>query len=48
MEETIELNCNVYLQEGFELAIKQLGYVIIDSTSSECGMYINYIVSKSD
>lgn len=45
--ENINLNCHEDLSSGFELALKQLGYKILEEKSDGAG-YIDYIVVKED
>lgn len=45
--EQIRLNCHRDLSEGFELALKQLGYEILNETYDEQG-YVDYVVEKKE
>lgn len=45
--EKFQLNCNEYLSEGFELALKQLGYTILEEKNDGEG-YIDYVVVKEE
>ena len=43
----IKLNCHRDLSEGFELALKQLGYEILEETYDKQG-YADYVVVKKE
>lgn len=45
--ESIKLNCLRELSDGFELALKQLGYEILKETYDEEG-YAHYVVIKEE
>lgn len=47
MTEKIKLNCKADMSEAFELAIKQLGYVVVDSNWDDENNKMYYTVIKS-